>query len=183
MKTQPPADRRWHMKKAKLRAVLQNFAARSPMMRLIAYNDLGEEIRAIVLFDTKTLVREPGGAVHLDGPVLAGIRYHQSFMSVAPIPWEIVTILSPPGVFHPNTHSGGGLCLGHPLPNISMEEILHTTWAAIVMNTKRLNVVDWQGFNPAAAAYVKAHLDQFPLTRRGLLEQTEPSDSQEDRKP
>jgi hypothetical protein len=139
-------------------------------MVLLDMQDIGEEIRAILQFDTQTLVKRPGKEVRLIGPVVAGLRYHQSFQSQAPIPWEIVTILDPMPVYHPNVNPNGGLCLGKPPANVPMDLILHLTWAALVLNTRLVTTTDWRVFNPAAAAYVRAHADRFPLTERGLLE-------------
>jgi hypothetical protein len=106
----------------------------------------------------------------LIGPVVTGIRYHQSFQSQAPIPWEIVTIIYPMAVYHPNVNFNGGLCLGKPPANVPMDLILHMTWAALVLNTRLVTTTDWRVFNPAAAAYVRSRKDTFPLTERGLLE-------------
>ena len=172
--TQP--DRKWETRKNKLQLVLDNFSKKSPVFQVLWVEDRGDELRALVLFDTPTLVKQPGKDVELAGPVLAGIRYHQRFQSVAPAPWEIVTILKPAFVFHPNVNEVGSLCLGHPTANISLEQILHTTWAGLTLNTRLVTTEDWNVFNRAAAAYVRAQRDRFPLTPRGLLEQVEPKE-------
>ena len=163
-------DRKWELRKDKFSQVLEQFDRDSPNMRLLAVEDAGDEVRAMVEFDTVTLVRPPGGNVQFRGPVLTGIRYHHRFLSIAPIPWEIVTILSPRAVFHPNVNEQNGLCLWHPQANIPLQQILHTTWAALVLNTRLVNTVDCQVFNHNAAAYVRAEHARFPLTERGLLE-------------
>jgi len=168
--TESHLSRAWRMRKQKIEDTLELFAKDSPVMTLFERQDLGDEIRALVQFDTKTLVKIPGRDVELIGPVLAGLRYHQSFQSQAPIPWEVVTVLFPMPVYHPNVNQNGGLCLGKPPANVPMDLILHMTWAALVMNTRLVTTTDWRVFNPAAAAYVRSHADQFPLTERGLLE-------------
>lgn len=160
----------WTMRKDKNRSTLEEFSKKSPVMSLIDFQDLGDEQRAIVQFETPTLVKLPGKDVELVGPVVVGLRYHQSFQSQAPIPWEIVTILYPMAVYHPNVNFNGGLCLGKAPANLPMDLILHMTWAAIVMNTRLVTTTDWRVFNPDAAAYVRSHKDQFPLCQRGLLE-------------
>lgn len=165
------SSRAWDLRKVKLRRTLDDFAARSPNLKLHWSDDQGEELRAVVEFGTQTLVRFPGDDVRLAGPVVCGIRYHKDFLSLPPIPWEIVTILEPRFVYHPNVNPGGGICLGHPMPNITMEEILHTTWAGLVLNTRLVNTIDWQVFNRHAAAFIRsAAPGKFPLTHRGLME-------------
>jgi hypothetical protein len=169
-----PSPRIWTMRKDKNRQTLEEFANKSPVMRLIDFEDLGDEQRAIVQFDTPTLVKLPGKDVERIGPVVTGIRYHQSFQSQAPIPWEIVTLLFPMAAYHPNINFNGGLCLGHPPANVPMDLILHMTWAALVFNTRLVTTTNWRVFNQAAAAYVRSRKDDFPLTDRGLLEPLPP---------
>lgn len=164
------SPRIWIMRKQKNLATLEEFSKTSPVLTLLDFQDLGDEQRAMLQFDTKTLVKLPGKDVELIGPVVVGLRYHQSFQSQAPIPWEIVTILYPMGVYHPNVNFNGGLCLGHPPANVPMDLILHMTWAALVFNTRLVTTTDWRVFNQAAAAYVRSQKDKFPLTARGLLE-------------
>lgn len=165
-----PPSRIWAIRKAKLIEALERFSSASPVMTLWDIEDVGEELRAVVQFDTDTLTKPAGQEVVLAGPVVTGIRYHQSFLSQPPIPWEIVTILMPMAIYHPNVNPNGGLCLGHPLAGVPMDLILHMTWAGLVMNTRLVTTTDWRVFNPAAAAYVRSHSHKFPLTERGLLE-------------
>lgn len=164
-------NRGWQLKKDKLRRDVEKYSGPGSNLVLLGTEDLGDELRIMSLFKTQTLVRPPGGEAQLRGPVIAGIRYCRGWMSLAPIPWEIVTIFEPFDLFHPSVNPAGGLCLGHPMPNSSMELILNMTWAALVLNTRVVNTVEWQIFNPAAAAHVRhAAPGRFPLTHRGLLE-------------
>jgi hypothetical protein len=166
-------SRTWELRKQEFRRSLQMIEGRSPVLSALWVADGGPEIHCVVRFDTETLVKLPGGAVRRAGPVLAGIRYHVRFLSEAPVPWEIVTLLEPLGVFHPNANPAGALCLGHPPPGIPLEQILHMVWQAITLNLRSVDTVDWHGLNPEAAAYVRAHREQFPLTDRGLFEAPE----------
>ena len=165
-----PTSRTWELRKAAFRRELADFEAKSPVLRLVSGADMGDEFRCLVRFDTETLVAPPGGAVRRAGPVVAGIRYTERHLSEAPVPWELVTLLHPPWVFHPNVNPAGALCLGHPPPGVPLGLILHMTWAAVVFNLRVVDTIDWHGMNPAAAAYVRAHREAFPLTERGLFE-------------
>lgn len=167
------AARAWANKLAHTKSVVQR-VCQGPNVTLVGQEQLAAEFRAVLQFATPTLVRLPGAAPSLAGPVVVGLRYHERWLSHAPVSWEVATILSPVHVFHPSINPGGGLCLGHLAAGFSMEEVLHLTWAAIVFNTRIVNTVDWQVFRPEAAAFIRAHRDQFPITRRGLLE---PADS------
>jgi hypothetical protein len=158
------------MRKAAFGRDLVDFEAKSPYLRVGSVVDLGGEFRCLIRFDIKTLVAPPGGAVRRAGPVTAGIRYAERHLSEAPVPWELVTLLDPPWVFHPNVNPAGALCLGHPPPGVPLGLILHMTWAALVFNLRVVDTVDWHGMNPVAAAFVRANREMFPLTDRGLFE-------------
>ncbi len=124
----------------------------------------------MVKLDTPTLVRSPNGQIALAGPVIAGIRYHQRFLSTPPHPMEIVTVLGPPGLFHPSGGSSGGLCLGHPMVGLTISQILHQFWAAVNLNMSIVNTVPGQVINREAADFVRANAHRFPLRKEGLLE-------------
>jgi hypothetical protein len=160
----------WSMKKEALVNELHELERRSAVLHVLGVQDGGAEWRALIRFDTLTLVRGPDGVVRCRGPVTAGIRYHERFLSQAPIPWEIVAILSPPFVFSPNINAAGALCLGHAPPAIRLTEMIHMCWAAITVNLRLVDTVEWHGLNPEAAAYVRANQHRFPLTECGLFE-------------
>jgi hypothetical protein len=164
----------WDRKKKALRAELDEFARRSPILSVKWFEDCGDEVRALLGFDTQTLVKSPGGHVQTCGPVLVGCRYHARFLGEAPVPYELISILEPRFVFLPNASPAGALCLGHPGPGISLMEILHLTWAALTVNLRVTDLVTWHALNVEAAAFVRANQERFPLTERGLLEAPAP---------
>jgi hypothetical protein len=139
-------------------------------MKYLGSMDSDEEWRAIVAFDTKTLVAHEG-TVRRDGPVVLGIRFHERFLREAPHPMELVTVLAPQAPFHPNCDSSGALCLGHPAAGVSLELILHQVWAGLMFNMKAVNTRPGQIVNAEAAMYVRANAHLFPITTRGLFEQ------------
>src|SRR5207249_9207748 len=118
---------------------------RSPVVEVLGVQDLGCELRTMLLFKTETLVQARDGAVQRKGPVAVGLRYNERFLSEAPNPSEIVSILEPFFVFHPNVSRTGALCLGHPQPGLPLEEILHMTWAALVFNLRMVDTTEWHG--------------------------------------
>jgi hypothetical protein len=165
----------WQNRKQSMQQTLDNYQKRSAVFKVLRVEDLDEELRAVVLFEAETLVMTPGGKVQRLGPVVAGIRYAERFLSEAPMPAEIVTLLEPLFIWHPNVAPNGALCLGHPPPMISLDQIVHMTWAALVFNMRVVNPIEWQGFNPRAAMYVKANPTMFPLNPHGLFEAKPPT--------
>lgn len=164
-------NRAWEERKRANERIVRDFAQRSPVMACLYCADLGSDWHTVVAFNTKTLVIDGDGSIRRDGPVYVGIRYLDRYLSEAPNPADIATVMQPQNVFHPNCSSSGAICLGHPAPGISMELILHQLWAGFAFNMKAVNTRPGQILNPDAAIYVRASANQFPITRRGLFEQ------------
>jgi len=172
-----PPSRAWTLKAENVVSELRRLS-QGPNLQLLEVQRWSAEVRAVLLMKTQTLVRVPGQAPTLLGPVVAGFRYHERWLREAPIPWEVMTILDPVHAFHPSIAPSGGLCLGHPPANFSVESVFHLAWAGVVFNMRIVNTIDWQVFRPEAAAYVRANHARFPITRRGLMEPPEAAPSQ-----
>jgi len=165
------SHRIWLSKKESLRATAAEFDRRSPAARLVEIEDEGDEWRSVWLLLTATLVLRRDGAIQQDGPVMIGVRYHLSYLSEAPDPFRLVTLLLPNRVYHPNVEMGSGtLCLGHPQAGISLETILHQAWAGLTLNMRHVNTRWGDILNSDAAHFVRANADRFPLTTKGIFE-------------
>jgi hypothetical protein len=162
-------SRMFEIKQQSLERDLQHYGRGSAMTVLGAVST-AEEWRALVEFRTKTLVKGPDDRVTTDGPVVCGIRYLERFLWQAPHPMEIVTVLQPLGIFHPNCSPGGAMCLGHPSAGLTMEMILNQVWAGLNLNMKVVDTRPGHIANREAAAWVVANAHLFPLCRKGLLE-------------
>ena len=164
----------WQMKKEALENELAHYVERSPVLNHLATCDGGDEWRTILMLDTKTLIVGAGDVIERAGPVVVGIRYHERFLSQAPHPMEVVTILEPLRVHHPNCDARG-MCLGHPPAGLTLDQVLNQVWAGLTFNMDFMNTNHGEIINRKAADYVRAcGAKMFPITRRGLLE--EPDD-------
>ena len=166
----------WQRKKKSLEQIARDVDGRSPVFDLMASEDFGEEWRMVGIFKTHTLVKWQGNIERV-GPVHVGIRYHLRHLSQAPDPFELVSLLFPLGVFHPNVAPSGAMCLGHPEAGISLDLILSQVWAGLNFNMKYVNTKFGDVANPHAAQYVRENLAQFPLSRLGLFETPVPPTS------
>jgi hypothetical protein len=162
--------RKWTLKKSSLLSELDECATRSPVLSVLVTQEFAHEVRTLVRYQRETLVKSRTGVIGLAGPVVVGIRYRERYLSEAPHPLEIATILAPLGVHHPNCSRTGFVCLGHPTPGLSMEQILHQIWAALTFNMRTINIRRGEVLNREAAQFVRHHPDRFPLTSKGLYE-------------
>lgn len=163
-------SRIWKAKKATLTRAAREFHGRSPALQLLGIDQRDDEWRSRWMMTTSTLAQRADGTVHRAGPVVLGVRYHESFLSEAPHPCEIVTIMLPPRVFHPNATAGGTFCLGHPEAGLSLEFILSQAWAGLTLNMRAVNTRGGDILNPEAAQYVRANAERLPLTEKGMFE-------------
>ncbi len=166
-------SRVWACKKQSIVADLRAAEAHSPVLDVLQLTVRPDEIRAVLGFGVPTLVAPERDEVRLEGPVIVGVRYNETFVTRPPVPWELVSILLPQKTFHANLHPSGGLCIGSPPAGISMESILHLTWAAITLQS--YNTIEWQGLNKSAADFIRRHASAFPIVGTGLNEIPSPS--------
>jgi len=162
-------SRMFEIKKESLNRDLERYQ-QGKMLAALGCEATEQEWRAVVLFHTKTVVKARNGEVTTAGPVVCGIRYHERFLSEAPHPFEVVTILEPRGIFHPNCSATGALCLGHPTAGLTLESILNQVWAGLSLNMKVVDTRPGNIVNREAARWVVANAQLFPLCRQGLLE-------------
>src|SRR5688500_7745374 len=107
-------SRVWDVKKQSLIESLQRHHRDSPVCKVMDMIDFGDEIRAIIGFWTRTFVKLKDGTIATHGPALVGVRYLQRFITEAPHPLDIATVLYPRNIHHPNCTPAGGMCLGAP---------------------------------------------------------------------
>jgi hypothetical protein len=173
------ATREWRLAKKSRLHELHVAAERSPILVPLSAVDHGAEVRFVVAFLVPTLVRPgPRGEVRTAGPVIAGIRYHEDFLSEPPISWEVACVFSPGAdFFHPNARGAGGaqgVCLGHLPCAVGLEPILCMLYSGLVLAGGTVNTVEWEGMNPEAAAFVRERGAEFPIVPTGLYETPPP---------
>ncbi len=160
----------WQVRKQREIDALRSACELSSVLLLVALHETDDEIRAMVHFETRTLVSHSGG-IALAGPVLVGLRYFHEFLCAAPHPLEIATILQPGEVYHPNVAPNGAICLGHVQAGFTWESMLHLLWAGLNLNLSAVNLGHGDVVNREAAAFVRSRVDDFPISNKGLFEE------------
>lgn len=141
----------------------------SPNFKLLATNRQPNEWRMVFSMLVHVMVSDQLG-IHRAGPCQLGFRYHRRHLACAPEPTELVTVLFPNNVFHPNIAPSGTMCLGHTRPGFSLEAIVHQVWGGLNMNCQFVNTTHGEVLNGRAAEYVRQNLQHFPFSSRGLYE-------------
>jgi hypothetical protein len=164
-------NRMFEVKKESLDKELATLA-QSPALRVLGQGSTEDEWRVIMGFSARTLVLEASGDVTLAGPVVCGIRYHARFLSEAPHPSEVSTVLEPCPVYHPHCHPvTGAWCLGHLQAGVSLEFIVHLIWAGINLNMKVIDARPGNVLNRDAAHWVAVNAHRLPVSAKGFWEQ------------
>lgn len=119
-------------------------------------------------FNCRGLVREDSGDIVLAEKFVVGIFFSSDYLRGKPDGLQVVTLLSPPNLWHPNVR-WPYMCLGNLRPGTDLVSLLYQTY----------EVLTWQkwaahdGLNPAACEWAR-NVDpgHFPTDRRPLRRRT-----------
>ncbi len=136
-------------------------AAASDIVRLVPV-DGAPPNRYLVAFQCEGLVRWRDGEVRQAREFHAGIYFAPDYLRTVR-PGEVVTMLFPDDIWHPNI-LGPAICLGGIAPGMSIVDLLHQIYEILSYQ----NWASHDGLNPAACEWARNNQDRFPLERRPL---------------
>lgn len=113
-------------------------------------------------FTCQGLVRADDGNIVEAGRFVAGIWFQDDHLRKVDPP-ALVTLLDPPGVFHPNVR-GPFVCLGRVGAGISLTSVCYQVFEILTYN--RYQLAD--ALNPEAAGWARRNMSRFPVDRRPL---------------
>jgi hypothetical protein len=115
-------------------------------------------------FATRGLALDESGRLHVVEHHVVGVRFLPDYLRRADR-FEVLTLVSPAGAFHPNLRDGF-VCLevypGEPIVEIC--ESLHR-----LFSWKLRQLVETDALNPDACAWGRANLERLPLDPRPLF--------------
>lgn len=171
--------------RARKRSELRELLALSqiaPRLRVLAV-EMETELRAFLALRVPVPCLAPGEEeLSIADSARIVVRYPKDLMH-RPFPgYELIQILAPTNVLHPNVSpsradaegratSSQLLCLGaRVLRNYPLRELVLQTYSALCLQAISLDRMDPQGvMNPAAVSYWNARTDSIPLTTEPFL--------------
>jgi len=118
----------------------------------------------VARFRSRGYLQTPEGDVVEGDHFEVGIRIPPSYLRWVP-PFEILTWLGPPNVFHPNIRPPF-CCIGRIVPGMSLVDILYQLFE--VIGWVNVTVDEHDALDHAACEWARAHPDRYPLERMPL---------------
>lgn len=132
---------------------------------ILALMPFGSPPRAVVAqFDAECYIKTPSGIEVRKGFVV-GFRFPDNYLSLA-IPWEVLHVIAPDSLFHPNIRPPA-ICLGGTglRPGTELRELLFRVYE-LVTYQRRSNPAD--PLNTEASAWVRQNWPVRPADTRPL---------------
>ena len=115
-------------------------------------------------FRCRGLVTRGGGDVIEHEHFVIGISFPADYLRRA-YPAEVLTVLSPLNVFHPNVR-GPAICVGRLKPGTTLVDLLYQCFE--ILTYAKVTMREDDALNRAACAWARGHVDRFPTDRRPL---------------
>jgi hypothetical protein len=122
--------------------------------------------RYLVTLRCRGLVRPVDGEPRIAEGAAVGIWFPPDYLRRAD-PFEVLTWLGPPHVFHPNIgQRTPAICIGHVAPGAGLAELVGRIFD--VVTCRKVTVREDDALNPAACGWARENLRRFPLDDRPL---------------
>ncbi len=122
--------------------------------------------RYIACYNCRGLVKLPSGQVEKAEKFLVGIYFPSDYLRRCD-PYQILTWMSPPHVWHPNiTYHAPFVCAGKLKPGTALTEILYQLFEIITFNNVTMNEND--ALNAEACEWARNNTQIFPVDRSPL---------------
>lgn len=118
----------------------------------------------LVEFRCKGLVSRGDGEVVEHEHFVIGISVPSDYLRRA-YPAEVLTVLSPLNVFHPNVR-GPAICVGRLKPGTPLVDLIYQCFE--ILTYAKVTMREDDALNRAACAWARGHVDRFPIDRRSL---------------
>lgn len=118
--------------------------------------------RYVAIFRCKGLVTDDGGDIVEGSEFHVGIWFPSNYCRHAD-PFQVLTWLYPPNVFHPNIRPPL-ICVGKIPPATDLCDLLYQCYEIISYS----NWAPHDALNPVASQWARNHQERFPVDRRPL---------------
>ena len=121
--------------------------------------------RYVARYSCRGLRRLSGGQVVETEDFHVGIRFGDDHLRRLVEPMQVVTLLSPPDVFHPNIRFPF-ICLGNIRPGMGLVDLLYQVWE--VLSFRKVVVREDDALNADACRWARSNQARFPTDGRSL---------------
>lgn len=134
---------------------------------LVEILPLGEPAdRFLVHFSCTGLEQTVNGSIVEGQAFTVGVRFPAEYLRVAN-PFEVVTWISPPTVFHPNiSPAANAICIGRVAPGTSLTDVVYQCWELITWQRATLREDD--ALNHVACEWARYNQSRLPVDTRPL---------------
>jgi hypothetical protein len=122
--------------------------------------------RYLARFHCRGLVRLENGEISEADRFEVGISFLRDYLRRCD-PFQVLTWLGPPNVFHPNiAERGAAICVGRLAPGTGIVDLLYQVFEIITYNKVTMREDD--ALHRAACAWARRNQHRFPIDRRPL---------------
>jgi hypothetical protein len=118
----------------------------------------------------KGLVQLGTGEVAERDRFVIGVSFPSDYLRRAH-PAEVLTLLEPQTVFHPNIR-GSGICVGRLTPGTRLVDLIYQCFE--ILAYVKVTMREDDALNREACAWARSHVDRFPIDRRPLKRRAVP---------
>ncbi|MGQ0734260.1 MAG: hypothetical protein ACT4QD_11455 [Acidobacteriota bacterium] len=115
-------------------------------------------------FRCKGLVQLATGEIAERDHFVIGVSFPSDYLRRAH-PAEVLTLLGPQTVFHPNVR-GSAICVGRLKPGTRLVDLLYQCFE--ILTYVKVTMREDDALNREACAWARSHDDRFPIDRRPL---------------
>ena len=124
--------------------------------------------RYLVEFRCKGLVLNGRGEVDEQDRFLVGITLPSDYLRRAH-PAEVLTLLAPKNVFHPNIR-GSAICVGRLKPGTPLVDLIYQCFE--ILTYSKVTMREDDALNREACVWARNNTERFPIDRRPLKRRT-----------
>ena len=138
-------------------------ASQSDLVQLLPVMEGSEPPRRYVArFFCTTLVRQGDGVVTEASESAVGIYFPSDYLRrIGPL--QVLTMLDPAGIFHPNIR-WPAVCTGRIVPGMELVDLLYQMFEILTYH----NWASHDAMDPVAASWARNNQDRLPVDRRPL---------------
>lgn len=134
-------------------------ASASDVLTIVPESGVSPPARYLVHVQCPTLIKSGTEVIETRGYGVA-IQFPNDYLRAVPNPAQIIALLKPWDVFHPNVRPPF-ICLGHIGPGTGLRELVYQVYD--IFSFRKLTPREDDALNHEACVWARQHMARFPL--------------------